>query len=312
MRQAQWANPWGIATSETSTARRIAFMGILLAISLVLQGIESFLPPPGIPGAKWGLANVVTLMVLLFATWKEALFLVVLRQVVGGAITGKLLSLGFLFGLSGGIASILVMAPLLFRGFSRFSIVGVSIVGAIFHNWGQWLVAGILVGSSAVIFYLPLLTLVAVPCGAIVGLITRQVAANLGRVDLAGSPFVARDVIAVSLAALIAFSVPVYWQVQAGPLSEGDIALVTVAGKNSTELSLSKDGIVEILARNYHYAVEIKDGRVRVKEADCPDQVCVKTGWINRPGRTIVCAPGQIVIEIRGRPGTDGVDAVLK
>ena len=53
--------------------------------------------------------------------------------------------------------------------------------------------------------------------------------------------------------------------------------------------------------------VEVRDGGVRMLRADCPDQVCVKTGWIEREGQSIVCAPGRIVIEVQGGAGQDGL-----
>lgn len=53
--------------------------------------------------------------------------------------------------------------------------------------------------------------------------------------------------------------------------------------------------------------IEIKSGRVRVAESNCPNQVCVHTGWVSRPGRTIVCVPNRVVIEVKGR--TSNVDA---
>lgn len=47
--------------------------------------------------------------------------------------------------------------------------------------------------------------------------------------------------------------------------------------------------------------IEIKSGRVRVAESNCPNQVCVRTGWVSRPGRTIICVPNRVVIKVKGR-----------
>ena len=44
--------------------------------------------------------------------------------------------------------------------------------------------------------------------------------------------------------------------------------------------------------------IEIRDKKVRVKESSCPNQVCVKTGWINRNGEIIVCAPNEVTVRI--------------
>jgi len=55
--------------------------------------------------------------------------------------------------------------------------------------------------------------------------------------------------------------------------------------------------------------IEIGDKKVRVIEADCPDQLDVKQGYISRPGEVIVCLPNKLVIEIKGI-GDDGEDDV--
>ncbi len=54
------------------------------------------------------------------------------------------------------------------------------------------------------------------------------------------------------------------------------------------------------------------DGRARVRESDCPDRVCVRTGWISRPGEVVICLPNRIVVRMEGgprgaRPSLDGI-----
>mgnify|MGYP001360782972 CR=1 FL=1 len=46
--------------------------------------------------------------------------------------------------------------------------------------------------------------------------------------------------------------------------------------------------------------IEVQHGKIRVKGANCSDQVCVRTGFISEPGETIVCLPHKVVIEIKG------------
>jgi len=53
--------------------------------------------------------------------------------------------------------------------------------------------------------------------------------------------------------------------------------------------------------------VEVERGRVRVSHADCPDQICVKQGWLTG-ARPIVCLPHKLVIELTdGGADVDGV-----
>lgn len=54
--------------------------------------------------------------------------------------------------------------------------------------------------------------------------------------------------------------------------------------------------------------IEVKGERIRIKEADCGDQICVRRGWIDQSGETIVCLPHKLLIEIKssdgGEPGS--------
>ena len=49
--------------------------------------------------------------------------------------------------------------------------------------------------------------------------------------------------------------------------------------------------------------VQVEKGRIRVSEADCPDQVCVSQGWISNGTAPIVCLPHKLMIEITGTGG---------
>lgn len=55
--------------------------------------------------------------------------------------------------------------------------------------------------------------------------------------------------------------------------------------------------------------VAVEDGRICIVHSDCPDQVCVHTGWLTRPGQSAVCVPNRIAVVVRG--GGAEVDAVV-
>jgi hypothetical protein len=67
----------------------------------------------------------------------------------------------------------------------------------------------------------------------------------------------------------------------------------------------------EVVLLNGHMMVEVKDGRLRVKESDCPRRICLHTGWIQHPGETIVCVPNKMVIEVDTSGSSPRVDAVV-
>lgn len=67
--------------------------------------------------------------------------------------------------------------------------------------------------------------------------------------------------------------------------------------------------ILQVSGRLGPAKVEVAGGKVRMLEANCPEQICVRQGWIKDPGAAVVCLPGEIVIHIDG-PAT--VDAVTR
>lgn len=50
----------------------------------------------------------------------------------------------------------------------------------------------------------------------------------------------------------------------------------------------------------YHEIVQVEKGRIRFKEADCPDRICVRRGWLQNPGEIAVCLPNKAIINITG------------
>ena len=93
---------------------------------------------------------------------------------------------------------------------------------------------------------------------------------------------------------------------------DGKTAVVTLDGIVLAEVDLSKvETSYTIEAEGkYHNTIEFDRGRVRVSYADCPDQVCVDTGWIEDGTVPIVCLPNRLVIEITGEG--DGLDISAK
>ncbi|MDD5938745.1 MAG: NusG domain II-containing protein [Clostridiales bacterium] len=95
--------------------------------------------------------------------------------------------------------------------------------------------------------------------------------------------------------------------------ASGTVAVITLDGETVEEIDLSavsesytltftgKSGITDV--------VEVSPGKIRVKEADCPDQICVHQGWIETGVAPIVCLPNALVIQIQD--SGDGPDAVV-
>jgi len=61
----------------------------------------------------------------------------------------------------------------------------------------------------------------------------------------------------------------------------------------------------------YNITVLMEQGRIRFEEADCPDKLCVKTGWLSKPGDTAICLPARVIIKIEGeKEDNEDVDGV--
>ncbi len=145
--------------------RTLTHLAMLTAIMLVLGLVErQFVLVPGVPGIKPGLSNIVLMYALCLLGAKEAWMLMGLKVVLGGLLYAGVS--GMLYGLAGGVLSLLVMM-LLCR--LHFSLTGVSMAGAAAHAGGQVLMSRALMGSWAAAAQLPILLVAALITGLING-----------------------------------------------------------------------------------------------------------------------------------------------
>ncbi|MCR5482051.1 MAG: NusG domain II-containing protein [Clostridia bacterium] len=92
--------------------------------------------------------------------------------------------------------------------------------------------------------------------------------------------------------------------------SDGAYAVVTIDGEKVMSLPLDEDTKVLIGEGEKTNLLVIKDGKASIKEASCPDHICVRTGEICHEGETIVCLPHRLVVSISG--GDEGADTVSR
>ena len=150
--------------------KKVLTLTIFISISLILFSLESFLPQP-IPGGKIGLSQIVTLLVLVWYGWREALLVVLFRVVIGNIILGTLFNPIFLLSFSGALVSLFVMS-VVYYNFKSFGIVGISIFGAVFHNIAQLFLAYLFIIKQVEIFWLiPYFFGVSIISGLLIGLI---------------------------------------------------------------------------------------------------------------------------------------------
>ena len=154
--------------------QKIALLGVLLAATIVIAILESFIPSFLIPGIKLGFANIVILVTLYELGIWEAVFINVIRVLVVSLVRGTFLSMGFFMSLTGAFMSLGIMI-LFYLVIRKFSIIGVSVIGALFHVIGQIIIAMIYMGSVYVVYYLPIIAFAAVITGTIVGIIAKAI-----------------------------------------------------------------------------------------------------------------------------------------
>lgn len=147
-------------------ARKLTISAVLSALALVIFVIESQIPPiVAIPGVKLGLANIVILYALAVLGPREAIIILFIKIFLGNLFTGSWVSL-FYSAFGGGLC--FLAEYIMYKYVSNKELWAVSVVGAIFHNIGQIIVATILLGTQKIIWYLVLL----IPVGIITGVFT--------------------------------------------------------------------------------------------------------------------------------------------
>jgi len=161
--------------------RKIVLLGLLTSIALVIYVIEAQIPVI-LPGIKLGLANAISLLTLIIMGPKEALTVMLLRTLLGTFLGGNMSS--FLYSISGGILSNVIMIILYTKFNESFSLWSISIVGAVFHNIGQLFVAALVVQDFKIYFYLPILMISAIASGYFIGLVTNFLSKHLKKIPL--------------------------------------------------------------------------------------------------------------------------------
>lgn len=159
------------SSGRVSFARLAAESGVLTALAMIMSYVESFIPLNfGVPGIKLGLANLIVLSGLYYLSPGQVLAVSVSRILLTGFLFGNLASIAY--SLAGGLLSFAVMLPLI-RG-KRFSVIGVSVAGAVSHNIGQMIIACMAVQSLSLAVYLPVLIVSGVVTGILIGILTAK------------------------------------------------------------------------------------------------------------------------------------------
>lgn len=166
----------------SNQTREMVFMAVLVAQAIVLSIVERWISGPFImvPGAKLGLANVITVTALYVLTLKQAWVVVVMRVILVAVLLGSLSTL--LYSGGGAVLSFVVMAFLIKQKAVELHPITISIVGAVMHNIGQVMVAAMILETWLIMSYLPWLLFLAIPTGFFVGVSSSYLKKHLAKI----------------------------------------------------------------------------------------------------------------------------------
>jgi len=150
---------------------KITTLSMLIAVAIVLNVIEISINVIPVPGAKIGFANIVTVIVLYMYGFRSASLVTILRVFLVGLLS-RSFTIPFWMGLGGAIVSITVMG--IFKNWFKLHLISVSVLGAITHTLGQVIVGIYLLETDLLILYLPLMLLIRIPAGILIGIIAQR------------------------------------------------------------------------------------------------------------------------------------------
>ena len=149
--------------------KRLIYISLLAAQGVVITMLERAIPFPFAfaPGAKLGLANIITLLAIFTLPYKDSLKVVWMRLLISTLLGGTLST--FLYSFAGAFLSYGGMLLVRLLGPKRVSMIGISATGGILHNVGQLAMASLIAQSFSVMLYLPILSITGIFSGVAVG-----------------------------------------------------------------------------------------------------------------------------------------------
>lgn len=153
-----------------SKNKKIIYIALLVAQGVIIGLLENMIPFPFAfaPGAKLGLANLITIIAIFTMPMKDSFTLVVLRLFLTTLLGGTVSTL--MYSAAGAFLSYFGMILLKQLGPKRISTIGISAFGGFLHNVGQLVVASWIAKSWTVMLYLPILSWIGILAGIAIGI----------------------------------------------------------------------------------------------------------------------------------------------
>lgn len=146
----------------------------LTALAIGLHLLEAMFPSP-LPGVKPGIANIITLYVLIQYGFGTAAWVSLLRVFASSLLLGHFLSPTFVLSLAGALVSLTVLFLAQRLPKAHFSVISLSILAAFAHIAGQLIVVRLwLIPNTGVAYLTPVFALAALIFGVINGLVSNK------------------------------------------------------------------------------------------------------------------------------------------
>lgn len=163
------------------SVKKITLLSLYTALALIIFTVESALPAlTPLPFIKLGLANVVTLIVLVLYSWKDALIVLFLRIFLASVFAGQMVYM--IYSLCGGFFCF--FADCFINRIVKGKYIYItSIFGAVFHNLGQIMAAVFIVGTG-ILPYLPYMMISGIITGLFTGILANLLVCRLKNIRI--------------------------------------------------------------------------------------------------------------------------------
>lgn len=121
------------------------------------------------------------------------------------------------------------------------------------------------------------------------------------------------DIIIISVLIILSFIPELIFGIVMGKSYNQTYAEITLNGKFYKKIILSEhvgEDTLDIKSDYGYNVIDIQDQSIKIIDADCKDQICVKSGFISKPGESLVCLPHKLMVEIKSNNSQDNADII--
>lgn len=151
--------------------RKMMYMALFSTVAIVLSYVERLIPIPyPLPGLKLGLANIAILSAMILLGFKSSFLVAITKSLLSALILSR--ASAILYSFPATIAATLVMGFVLYvinKKKEYFSEIGVSVLGSVFFNITQIVIASFVINDGKLLRLIPYMSILSVITGIFIG-----------------------------------------------------------------------------------------------------------------------------------------------